>query len=250
MIFIDYSHPNATEPKCSGIRKYFYKMNKFIGKTFLYFSWLIFPTALLVFSETYGQYVHQSHKVLTENDVAVDRPGYYGKEGTTYVLTQDITSDKSAVFLGKNITLDLNGYTITYADGDYQHIPNYSFEEGFVNWDISKAPCAKIEDTKVHVFIGDKIMRLKAGEEITSQYINIPVPNRSYFAICGVIGPDMQVSVYVEDSKGKSITCSTSYSDTIMVSTPIKKQSPRLGGGFDHDRARGTNSSNGWFVMP
>lgn len=217
-------------------------MKTSMEKSTLYFLWFIFPVALLAFSDACGQYVHRSHRVLTESDVAVDRPGYYGKEGTTYVLTQDITSAKSAIFLGKNITLDLNGYSITYADGDYQHIPNYSFEEGFANWDISKAPSAKIEDKKVHVFIGDKIMRLKAGEEITSQYINISVVNRSYFAMCGVIRPDMRVSVYVEDAEGNSIICSTSYSDTIMVSSPIEKRSPRLGGGFVYAHLTGLSA--------
>lgn len=157
-----------------------------------------FNTFLLFFiiaAESYGQFTDPGHKAIPEGVEAINQPGYYGKEGTTYMLTQDITSDKSAIFLGKDITLDLNGYTITYADGNYEHIPNYSFEEGLESWDISKAPGAKIEDTKVHVFIGDKILRLKAGEEITSEYVNLPLPNRSYFAMCGVIGPKMKVSV-------------------------------------------------------
>jgi len=186
----------------------------------------------VVVIESHGQFADYGHKALPEGVKEISGPGYYGKEGTTYMLTQDITSDKSTIFLGKDVTLDLNGYTITYADGNYQHIPNYSFEEGLESWDISKAPGAKIEDTKVHVFIGDKILRLKAGEEIVSQFINLPVPNRSYFAMCGVIGPAMKVSVYVENEKGNSITCSTTYTDSTMISIPIEKRSPRLGGGF------------------
>ena len=193
---------------------------------------LIFLQTLLMPPRVYAQYTKYDHRALTENAVAIDQSGYYGKEGTTYMMTQNITSDRSAIFLGKDVTLDLNGYTITFADGNYEHIPNYSFEEGLKGWDVSRAPEAKIEDTKVHVFIGNNILRLKAGEEITSQYINLPVSDRSYFAMCGVISPDMKVSINVEDINGNLIRCNTNYSDGNRVSAPIEKRSPRLGGGF------------------
>jgi hypothetical protein len=82
--------------------------------------------------------------------------------------------------------LILNGYTIKYAAANYQHILNAGFEEGDKSWDLSKAPRAKVVNTKdVHVFIGKKIMSLKAGDEITSSYVNFPLANRSYFAMCG-----------------------------------------------------------------
>ena len=48
------------------------------------------------------------------------------------------------IFLGKDVTLDLNGYTVTFADGNYEHIPNYGFEDGLEHWDVSKAPGAKV----------------------------------------------------------------------------------------------------------
>ncbi len=94
----------------------------------------------------------------------MSEPGNYCDPGATYILVNDISSPKSTLFLGKDITLDLNGYTLTYADGNYEHIPNYSFEKGLEGWDISRAPEARIEDTRVHVFVGDKILRLSAGE--------------------------------------------------------------------------------------
>jgi hypothetical protein len=207
-------------------------------------GWLIinFISFCLLYTNSFGQYVQNEHKIPAEGEIAVSKPGNYGIPGATYILVNDISSAKSTLFLGKDVTLDMNGYTITYADGNYEHIPNSSFEEGIVGWDLSKAPSALIEDKKVHVFIGDSILRLQAGEEITSQYINLPVTNRSYIAMCGVINWDMTVSVFVEDEKGNSVKCVTKYADSIMVSCPIEHRSPRLGGGFVYAHLAGLDS--------
>jgi len=189
-----------------------------------------------------AQYSQSVHRAPAPGEIAVSEPGSYDKPGATYILVNDISSPKSTLFLGKDITLDLNGYTLTYADGDYEHVANYSFEEGLEGWDISNAPGARIEDTKVHVFVGDKILRLSAGEEIVSQYINLPVPYRSYFAMCGVTKREMRVSVYVEDAGGNQVNCTTGYSDSILVSCPMENRSPRLGGGFIYAHISGTDS--------
>lgn len=133
----------------------------------------------------------------------------------------------------------MNGYTIKYADGNYQHIFNSGFEQGLKGWDVSKAPGAKVVNTKdVHVFIGKKILSLKAGDQVTSSYVNLSLSNRSYFAMCGVTGSDykdmkgddinnqMKVSVYVEDEHGRDTRCLTKYGDTTLVSCPVEKISP------------------------
>jgi len=191
-----------------------------------------------------AQYHESEHNNLPDGVIAVSGPGSYGNPGSTYMLTNDITSDRSTLFLGKDVTLDLNGYTLTYADGKYEHIPNYGFEEGLKGWDVSNAPGAKIENTKeIHEFIGEKILRLKAGDEIASAYINLPVAGRSYYAMCGLTGHyyqdlggdmanDMRVSVYVDDEAGKEMRCTTNYGDTTMLSCPVENRSARLGGGF------------------
>ena len=191
-----------------------------------------------------AQYNTAEHQSLPDGVIAVSEPGNYGEPGASYMLTQDISSDRSTLFLGKDVTLDLNGYTITYANGDYEHVPNYGFEEGLKGWDISNAPGAKIENTaEVHQFIGDKILRLKKGDVIASAYINLPVAGRSYYAMCGVTGHyyhdmggdvanDMKISVYVDDEAGNEVTCTTQYGDTTMVSCPVESRSARLGGGF------------------
>ncbi len=193
---------------------------------------LVLPLMFLFADPVFAQYTQSVHRAPVPGEIAISESGNYGIPGATYILVNDISSPKSTLFLGKDITLDLNGYTLTYADGGYEHIPNYSFEEGLAGWDISRAPGARIEDTKVQVFVGDKILRLSAGEEIISPYINLPLADRSYFAMCGVTKSDMQVSVYVEDTKGNQVHCITSYSDSSMLSCPMEKRSPRLGGGF------------------
>ena len=206
---------------------------------------IILLTAFLVISlDCFPQFHKVSHRKLTGTEVAVKTAGNYDKPGTTYVLVNDITSETSTVFLGKDITLDLNGYTIKYAAADYKHIPNSGFEEGLKGWHVSKAPGAKVMNTAdAHVFLGEKLLSLKAGDEIVSQYIHLPLANRSYFAMCGVTGrywhemkkyPDdeMKVSVYVEDEKGNEVKCMTKYGDKTLQGCPVEEKSPRLGGGF------------------
>jgi len=183
-------------------------------------------------SEGHSQFVHTDHRTLTADEIPVSAPGYFGMPGKTYVLVNDLKSVKSTLFIGKDVILDLNGYTLTYADGNYEHLTNYSFERGLEGWDISRAPDAKIEDTKVQVMIGDKILSLRAGEEITSGYIHLPVAERSYFAMCAVSAPEMKVSIFVEDSLGTEIKCVIKYGRDEAVACPAESLSPRLGGGI------------------
>ncbi|MBS1574049.1 MAG: hypothetical protein JST09_01995, partial [Bacteroidetes bacterium] len=80
------------------------------------------------------------HRLPKANEIPISKPGSYAEAGATYILTKNITSPASSIFLGKDVTLDLNGYTIKYADANYQHIYNSGFEEGVNGWNISKAP--------------------------------------------------------------------------------------------------------------
>jgi hypothetical protein len=207
------------------------------GKTIILL--LFHAVSSLIATDLSGQYTAVQHRNPAPGEIPVTAPGCYAEPGTTYILMNDISAPASAIFLGKDVTLDLNGYTITFADGAYEQIPNGNFEEGMKDWDLSKAPSARIEDTKVHVFIGNYILRLKAGEEITSSFINLPVALRSYFAFCGVISLNMRISVFVEDSEGKIVECVTEYGDTTRVSCPILNRSPRLGGGFVYAHLNG-----------
>jgi hypothetical protein len=190
---------------------------------------------LSLFGTSYllADYTDTEHRALSKNAIAVRAPGSYAKSGATYMLMQNIGSPTSGIFLGKDTILDLNGFTITYAEADYLHIPNYGFEQGLVHWDTSGAPGARIEETaKVQVFIGDRLLRLPAGEEIVSTYISLPLANRSYFAMCGVASHDMRISLYVEDETSARVVCKTSIGDSTRTSCPVENKGPRLGGGF------------------
>lgn len=192
----------------------------------------------------FSQYHPVQHRNFSGDEIPVSKAGSYSEAGKTYVLVNDVTSENSTLFLGNDVTLDLNGFTVRYADAGYEHIPNSGFEEGTDGWDLSKAPGAKLENTDdVHVFLGEKLLSLQEGDEITSEYIHLPVASRSYFAMCGITGryyhdmkkyPDdeMKVSVYVEDERGNEIRCMTKYADGSRMSCPVEKKSPRLGGGF------------------
>jgi hypothetical protein len=192
----------------------------------------------------FSQYHPVEHRKISGKEEGVTTAGIYARAGTTYVLTNDITSETSTLFLGKDVTIDLNGYTVKYADAGYEHIPNSGFEEGLTGWDLSKAPGARLENTdQIHVFLGKKLLSLQAGDEITSQYIRLPVADRSYFAMCGITGryyhdmkkyPDdeMKVSVYVEDEQGNEVRCIVKYGDVTKTGCPVERKSPRLGGGF------------------
>ena len=192
----------------------------------------IFFTVCLFIWQAAAQYVQKPHVTPDETVIPISQPGCYDKPGATYMLVNDISSPRSVLFLGKDVTLDLNGYTITFADTCYEHIPNFSFEEGLNGWDVSKAPNAKVVDTKVHVFVGDKMLSLSKGEEIVSSHIRLPVAGRSYMAMCGIAIPGMKVSVYVEDEQGRSVICQTDYIDGKKQSCPVEQKSPLIGGGF------------------
>ena len=116
------------------------------------------------------------HKPLPADAIEVKEAGVCDQAGKTYMLTRDISSATSTMFLAAGVTLDLNGYTITYADGKYEHVPNYGFEDGLKGWDVSKAPGAKVIPSAAHPMVGEKILELKAGDEIVSAYINLPSP--------------------------------------------------------------------------
>ena len=195
-------------------------------------SLVCFVAVLVLAGPADGAYKAVEHRPVPDGCIPVTKPGSYDQPGKTYVLTRDIVSPTSAIFLGNNVTLDLNGYTITYADGGYEHIPNYGFEDGLNDWDISAAPRAKIEDTKkVKPFIGEKILRLRTNDEIVSKYITLPMANRSYYAMCGVLDRRMRLTVSVEDESGQPVQVQSTTAGRLKRSCPQSGR-PRLGGGF------------------
>lgn len=61
-------------------------------------------------------------------EIPVTAPGNCDQAGAAYILVRDIAAPASALFLGQDVTLDLNGHTLTYA-ADYANVPNCGVED-------------------------------------------------------------------------------------------------------------------------
>ncbi len=215
--------------------------------------WVAFIAICCITKTVLAQYKPVARRQPVTGEIPVYNAGAFAKEGAKYILMNDIESEGSTVFLGKNVELDLNGHTIYYAKGNYNHILNGGFEEGVTGWDISKAPGAAVVNTAdVHVFLGKKLMRLQPGDIVTSPYVYLPVANRSYFAMVGITGRhsvelkvkdgksnEMRISIYVEDESGKEVIVYTRYGDSTWLSCPVENRAPRLGGGFIYAHLQG-----------
>lgn len=229
-------------------------MNKFISSPKNAAARLMLSVALTtvaLFSS--AQYKPVKHRALLPGEIPVTGPGFYGEQGRTYVLTQDVVSERSAIFLGKDVTLDLNGYRIVYTAGNYDTLKNSGFETGLEGWDLSKAPGAKRMNTiDIHTFVGEKLLSLDEGDEVRSAYVNLPLAQRSYVALVGITGRhyhdpkmkgdlknEMKMSVYVEDEAGNNVEVRTTYADGEKISAPVLQKSPRLGGGYIYAHLNG-----------
>ena len=169
---------------------------------------------------------------LRPGEVAVTQPGVYAEPGTTYVLTRNVTASRTAIFLGKDAILDLNGHTLTFADAGYEHVPNYSFEEGLKDWDTTRAPGAKVVNTRwTHHLVGDHACILPRGEELVSPYINLPEADRAYYAMVAVAKRDMHVGVYVEGEDGRTVKSTFRWGNNVRPCCPEARRGPKLGGG-------------------
>jgi hypothetical protein len=75
---------------------------------------------------------------------SITTPYILSKRGAIYRLTGDIVAPRTAFGVAaRDVTLDLNGHTVTYADGVAVAIPNGGFEEPLsVGWDTTNAPHA------------------------------------------------------------------------------------------------------------
>jgi hypothetical protein len=170
-------------------------------------------------------------RALKAEEIAVTAPGNCDKAGATYVLTKDISAPGSGLFLGKDVTLDLNGHTLTYAAG-FEGFSNSGFEDGLNGWDISKAPGAQVQELPLmRPLVDKKVCLLPQGQELLSPYINLPVASRAYYAMAAVASHETSIGIYVEDENGKSIECAYQWGNNVRPTCPEKERAPKLGGG-------------------
>lgn len=111
--------------------------------------------------------------------------GYLSTPNTTYVLKNNVTSDGSCFFItAENVTLDLNGYTVTYDNGSPLVVTNGNFEN-IDGWDFSAAPDAQIVAGSyvkpVTVFSGGRSLRFAVPAMDQSVKSTVPLkPNTTY----------------------------------------------------------------------
>src|SRR3989338_5342676 len=155
------------------------------------------------------------------NCIEIDKCGFYNYRNAYLLLNKSISDPMSCLFLGGNITLDLNVYSVKYLDGNYEHVNNYDFENWTYNgnkyipdsWDVSLAPNAIRKNTINELpLIGNYLIYVPARETIVSDWVYLPVANRTYRGMIverriGSWGHIVNISV--EDSRG-NIVCKRS----------------------------------------
>lgn len=126
-----------------------------------------------------------------ETLINVTACGELNQTGATYVLQNDVASDGTCFYVTQsNITLDLNGHTVTYDNMAPVLIPNGSFETDLADtWDLSHAPDAsRAEGTFVNpVTVWDGSYALKFSTPAQDQYLtsvgSITLPANTTVAI-------------------------------------------------------------------
>ena len=116
-------------------------------------------------------------------------PYILNQASTTYVLQTDVTTSGTAlIVLNHDITLDLNGHTVTYGNSQPITVTNGGFEQGsganVPGWNLSGAPAAATA-SNTHYLFGNQVLRLSnfsTTQTITSNAISIPTANHTYTA--------------------------------------------------------------------
>jgi hypothetical protein len=108
---------------------------------------------------------------------------------TNYILDTDVTVDGTAFVYGaKDVTLDLNGHTITYGNAAPIVVNNGGFETGsgtsVAGWNLANAPAAVIAPNDNYMY-GSKVLRLSnisTAQYIVSDTIALTASGREYAA--------------------------------------------------------------------
>jgi len=142
-------------------------------------------------------------------------PYVLSQAGATYQLETDVTTSGTAfVILNQNITLDLNGHTVTYGNSTPVTVTNGGFESGsgtnLPGWNLSGAPAAAIASNTNHLF-GNQVFRLSnfsTTQTIVSSPIAINTPNHTYTATITPAGVNSNSSVtlsVIDTVSGKTL---------------------------------------------
>ena len=137
--------------------------------------------------------------VATAGPTVAITPGWLQQQGpgpyvlahanTTYVLNTDVTTTGTAfVVLAPNITLNLDGHTVTYGNSAPLTVNNGGFESGsgttVPGWNMTGASTAALAPNTNYLF-GDQVLRLtnfSTAQTIISDPIPIRLINHTYKA--------------------------------------------------------------------
>ena len=116
-------------------------------------------------------------------------PYVLSQANTNYVLQTNVTTSGTAfVVLAQNVTLNLNGYTVTYGNSAPATVTNGGFESGsgtnVPGWNIAGAPAAALAPNTNYLF-GNQVLRLtnfSTAQTIISNAIPISLIDHTYEA--------------------------------------------------------------------
>jgi len=122
--------------------------------------------------------------------------------GATYQLETNVTTSGTAfVILNQNITLDLNGYTVTYGNSSPITVTNGGFEQGsgtnVPGWNLGGAPSAAIAPNNCYLF-GNQVLQLSnfsTTQTIVSSPISGLVAGHTYTSTITPAGVNSNSSV-------------------------------------------------------
>lgn len=122
--------------------------------------------------------------------------------GMTYVLHNDLrTAGTAFVVAAANVTLDLNGHSVTFGDASPVTVTNGGFETGsgrdVPGWDLSGAPSAQLASNTTYLF-GNQVLRLSnfsTAQRIVSDPIAIPTIGHTYTATITPAGVNARSTV-------------------------------------------------------
>ena len=172
-------------------------------------------------------------------------PYVLNRANTTYVLETNVTTMGTAfVVLARNVTLNLNGHTVTYGNSAPVAVTNGGFESGsgtkVPGWNIGGAPAASLAPNTNYLF-GKQVLRLtnfSTPQTIVSNSIPINLINHTYKATITPGNVDLidgtSVTISVIDSvtggvfgTGSSTNAQRGFS-AVAAFTPTARASVRL----------------------
>lgn len=157
-----------------------------------------------------------SGNVIDITQTSITSPIILNQANTTYRLMNNLSATGTAfVVAAKGVTLDLNGYTVTYSTAASPVVPNGGFETALsgdatrpANWDLSAAPTARRVAARLGMW-GNYMLQMNnftSTQTITSDWITIPEASREYAATITPRGTsNVQVEVRVLADTGSGL---------------------------------------------